>query len=152
MYCFFFFVHVKFSSSQIIYDAMKGNVLYYSCHRFLFFFLGIQPPMASDSGQKSSAAEQELYRRWGEVLGKDNSLASFGLYVYMCVRIYICKFYFSPSAMTVCFNAWESPLEPFFVKGHGTHVFREACPLAKRGAVGNGAVFGETGRTNVMSW
>ncbi|KAK4815175.1 hypothetical protein QYF61_017671 [Mycteria americana] len=25
---------------------------------------GIQPPMASDSGQKSSAAEQELYRRY----------------------------------------------------------------------------------------
>jgi len=62
-----------FLSSQITYHVMKDYILYYSCHRFLFF-LGIQPPMASDSVQKSTAAEQELYRRWGQVLAKDNSL------------------------------------------------------------------------------
>lgn len=46
--------------------------------------------MAGGSGQKSSAAEQELYRRWGEVLEKDNNLATF---------------YFSPKTMSICFNA-----------------------------------------------
>ncbi|EOB06978.1 hypothetical protein Anapl_08394, partial [Anas platyrhynchos] len=30
----------------------------------LSFFLGIQPPTASNSGQKASVAEQELYRRY----------------------------------------------------------------------------------------
>lgn len=104
------------SSYQITFDMMDC-VLCYSCHRFLFFFLGIQPPMASDSGRKSSAAEQELYRRWGEVLEKDNSLAPFGHYICF-TSVLVQRLYFSMP---------ENPLWSLFQLRTLEHTFLFVC-------------------------
>lgn len=58
MYCLDGITCIKYSH-QIIQAVFCIAVVSF----VLSFFLGIQPPTASNTGQKATVAEQELYRR-----------------------------------------------------------------------------------------